>query len=160
MVGDRGMISQKAINALKERPEIDWLTALKSTSIRTLVGEGHVQMDLFDERNLFELNHPEYPGERLITCKNPALAELRGHKRESLLQATERLLEKVRQSVAKGRLQGQDKIGVQVGKVINRYNVAKHFDLDIEDDAFSFARRAESIALEAQLDGLYVIRKS
>lgn len=160
MVGDRGMISQKAINALKERPGVDWLTALKSTSIRTLVGEGHVQMDLFDERNLFELNHPEYPGERLIACKNPPLAELRGHKRESLLQATEKLLDKVRQSVAKGRLKGQDKIGVQVGKVINRYKVAKHFDLTIEDRAFSFARRAESIALEAQLDGLYVIRTS
>ena len=160
MVGDRGMISQKAINALKERPGIDWLTALKSTSIRTLVGEGHVQMDLFDERNLFELNHPEYPGERLIACKNPALAELRGHKRESLLQATEQLLEKVRQSVAKGRLKGQDKIGVQVGKVINRYKVAKHFDLTIETDAFSFARRIDSIALEARLDGLYIIRTS
>ncbi len=160
MVGDRGMISQKAINALKERPGIDWLTALKSTSIRALVGEGHVQMDLFDERNLFELNHPEYPGERLIACKNPALAELRGHKRESLLESTERLLEKIRQSVLKGRLKGQDKIGVQVGKVINRYKVAKHFDLSIEDDAFSFSRRTDSIALEAQLDGLYIIRTS
>ena len=160
MVGDRGMISQKAINALKERPGIDWLTALKSTSIRALVGEGHVQMDLFDERNLFELNHPEYPGEHLIACRNPALAELRGHKRESLLEATEQLLEKIRQSVLKGRLKGQDKIGVQVGKVINRYKVAKHFDLSIEDDAFSFARRADSIALEAQLDGLYIIRTS
>jgi hypothetical protein len=160
MVGDRGMISQKAINALKARSGIDWLTALKSTSIRALVGEGHVQMDLFDERNLFELTHPEYPDERLIACKNPALAELRGHKRASLLEATEKLLEKVRQSVLKGRLKGQDKIGVQVGKVINRYKVAKHFDLTIEDDAFTFARRAESIATEAQLDGLYIIRTS
>jgi len=160
MVGDRGMTSQKAITALQEKPGVDWLTALKSTSIRTLVGDGHVQMDLFDERNLFELNHPEYPGERLIACKNPALAELRGHKRESLLEATEKLLEKVRQSVLKGRLKGQDKIGVQAGKVVNRYKVAKHFDLTIEDGAFSFARRAESIATEAQLDGLYIIRTS
>jgi len=160
MVGDRGMISQKAIHSLRERQGIDWITALKSTSIRTLVGEGHVQMDLFDERNLFELSHADYPGERLIACRNPALAELRAHKRESLLKATEQLLEKVRQSVAKGRLKGQDKIGVQVGKVINRYKVAKHFDLAIEDDAFSFERRAGSIALEAQLDGLYVIRTS
>jgi transposase len=160
MVGDRGMISQKAIKAFKERRGVDWITALKSTSIRTLVGEGHVQMDLFDERNLFELSHPEYPGERLVACRNPALAELRAHKRESLLKATEQLLEKVRQSVAKGRLKGQDKIGVQVGKVINRYKVAKHFDLAIEDGAFSFERRAESIALEAQLDGLYIIRTS
>ena len=160
MVGDRGMISQKAINTLKERPGVDWLTALKSTSIRALVGEGHVQMDLFDEHNLFELSHSEYPGERLIACRNPALAELRGHKRESLLGATEQLLEKIRQSVLKGRLKGQDKIGVQVGKVINRYKVAKHFDLSIEDNAFSFARRADGIALEAQLDGLYIIRTS
>jgi len=160
MVGDRGMISQKAINALKARPGADWLTALKSTSIHALVGEGHVQMDLFDERNLFELTHPEYPDERLIACKNPALAELRGHKRESLLEATEKLLEKVRQSVLKGRLKGRDKIGVQVGKVVNRYKVAKHFDLSIEDGVFSFARRADSIATEAQLDGLYIIRTS
>jgi transposase len=159
MVGDRGMISQKAINAFKERRGIDWITALKSTSIRALVGEGQVQMDLFDERNLFELSHPAYPGERLVACRNPALAELRAHKRESLLNATEQLLEKVRQSVANGRLKGQARIGVQVGKVINRYKVAKHFDLAIED-AFTFARRAESIALEAQLDGLYIIRTS
>ena len=160
MVGDRGMISQKAINALQVRPGVDWLTALKSTSIRALVSEGHVQMDLFDERNLFELTHPEYPDERLVACKNPALAELRRHKRESLLEATEKLLEKVRQSVLKGRLKGQDKIGMQAGKVVNRYKVAKHFDLSIEDGAFSFARRAASIATEAQLDGLYVIRTS
>lgn len=160
MVGDRGMISQKAIDALKTRAGIDWLTALKNTSIRTLVGEGHVQMDLFDERNLFELSHPAYPGERLIACRNPALAQLRGHKRESLLEATEQLLEKIRQSVLKGRLKGQDKIGVQVGKVINRYKVAKHFDLVIEEHAFAFERRTESIALESQLDGLYMIRTS
>lgn len=160
LVGDRGMISQKAINALSQRDGIGWITALKSTSIRALVGEGHVQLDLFDERDLFELSHPDYPGERLVACRNPALAELRSHKRESLLKATEQLLDKVRQSVAKGRLKGQDKIGLQVGKAINRYKVAKHFDLKISDDAFTFKRRTESIAIEAQLDGLYIIRTS
>jgi transposase len=160
MVGDRGMISQKAIDSLREQSGIDWITALKSTSIRALVDAGHVQLDLFDERNLFALSHPDSPGERLVACRNPALAELRAHERESLLEATERLLEKVRQSVTKGRLKGQDKIGVQVGKVVNRYKVAKHFELDIHDRAFTFTRRVASIAMEAQLDGLYIIRTS
>jgi transposase len=160
IVGDRGMISKKAIDVLRKRSGVGWITALKSTSIRALVGDGHVQLDLFDERNLFELSHPDYPGERLVACRNPALAALRAHKRESLLQATERLLEQVRVSVAKGRSKGQDKIGVRVGKAINRYKVAKHFDLDIQDEAFAFRRNPVSIATEAELDGLYIIRTS
>lgn len=151
---------QKAIHRLREQRGIDWITALKTTSIRTLVAEGHVQLDLFDERNLFELSHPDYPGERLVACRNPALAGLRAHKRESLLEATEQLLEKIRQSVVKGRLKGQDRIGVQVGKVVNHYKVAKHFDLDIQNDRFTYMRRAKDIDLEGQLDGLYIIRTS
>lgn len=160
LVGDRGMISQKAIDTLGERPGVHWITALKSASIRALVSEGQIQMDLFDERNLFELTHPDYPNERLVACRNPALAELRAHKREDLLQATERHLEKIVHAVRAGRLKGQDKIGVRVGRIVNRYKVAKHFELDIREGAFAFQRKSESIALEASLDGLYVIRTS
>ena len=160
MVGDRGMISHKGIEAMRERGGVDWITALKSVSIRALIQQGHVQIGLFDERNLFELTHPDYPGERLIACRNPQLAEYRAHKREALLQATEKQLEKVRASVTAGRLSGQDKIGVRVGRVVNQYKVAKHFDLAITDTSFGYARNAERIAMEAALDGLYIIRTS
>lgn len=160
MVGDRGMISQKGIEALREREGVDWIAALKSASIRALIHQGHVQMDLFDERNLFELTHPDYPGERLVACRNRQLAEYRAHKREALLQATEKQLEKVRAAVAAGRLSGQDKIGVRVGRVVNQYKVAKHFDLEITDAGFGYARNAERIAIEAALDGVYIIRTS
>jgi transposase len=160
MVGDRGMISQKAIDALGEEAGVEWLTALKSTSIRSLINGGDLQLDLFDERNLFEMTHADYPGERLVACRNPALAERRAHQRESLLQATEAELEKIRASVEKGRLKDEAKIGVRVGKVVNRFKVAKHFELDIRDGAFAFQRNAQSIATEARLDGIYVIRTS
>lgn len=160
MVGDRGMISQKAIDALREQEGIGWITALKSTSIRALVEQGGLQLDLFDERNLFELSHPDYPGERLVACRNPALAKLRAHKREDLLRATEEKLAKIQARVDAGRLKGQDQIGVSVGKIINQHQVAKHFALQIQDTAFSFTRKAEGIASEATLDGLYIIRTS
>ena len=160
MVGDRGMISHKAIAVLRQQPGIDWISALKSASIRALIQQGQLQLDLFDERNLFELEHPDYPGERLVACRNPQLAKLRAHKREALLEATENNLEKVRAAVVAGRLKGQDKIGVRVGKVVNQYKVAKHFTLHISDTAFSFQRNAERIATEAALDGLYIIRTS
>lgn len=160
MVGDRGMISHKAIETLREQSGVGWISALKSVSIRSLVKQGHLQLDLFDERNLFELAHPDYPGERLVACRNPQLAKRRAYKREALLEATEKNLGKVRQAVATGRLKGQDKIGVRVGKVVNQYKVAKHFVLTISDSVFSFRRDAESIAAEAALDGLYVIRTS
>lgn len=160
MVGDRGMISNKAIEALREQSDVGWISALKSTSIRALVKQGELQLDLFDERNLFELEHPDYPGERLIACRNPQLAKRRAHKREALLEATEKHLEKVRKAVTAGRLKGQDKIGVRVGRVINQYKVAKHFTLTISDTTFRFQRNAESITTEAALDGLYVIRTS
>ena len=160
IVGDRGMISQKAIDALSAQEGIEWITALKSTSIRALVSEGALQLDLFDERNLFEMSHADYPGERLVACRNPALAALRAHKREDLLQATEAQLEKIRASVTNGRIKGEADIGVRVGKVVNRYKMAKHFELDIQGQAFGFARKTESIEAEARLDGLYVIRTS
>lgn len=160
MVGDRGMISQKSVDALREQEGIGWITALKSGAIRALVEQGQLQPGLFDEHNLFEFTHLEYPGERLIACRNPELAALRAHKREDLLQATERNLEKVRAMVQSGRLRGQDKIGVRVGKVVNQYKVAKHFALQIQDRTFSFRRQSESITAEAALDGIYIIRTS
>ena len=160
MVGDRGMVSQKAINDLRGQGGIDWITALKSVSIRALVEQGHLQLGLFDQRNLAEITSPDYPGERLVACRNDALAKLRAHKRESLLQATEALLAQISTRVDAGRLTGQDKIGVQVGKIINRHKVAKHFELSIGDAALGWARRQDAIDAEAALDGLYVIRTS
>jgi len=160
LIGDRGMISQQAIDTLSEQSGVQWITALKNPAIRTLVNQGAIQIDLFDERNLFELTHPEYPHERLVVCRNPALAELRAHKREDLLQATERDLEKIVKTVNAGRLKDPDKIGLRAGRLINRYKMAKHFELDIREAAFCFERKTDSIALEASLDGLYVIRIS
>jgi hypothetical protein len=154
------MISQKAIDALQKQDGIRWITALKSVSIRALVEQGQLQLGLFDERNLFEFSHLDYPGERLVACRNPELAKLRAHKREDLLQATEKNLAKVQARVEAGRLLGQDRIGVCVGKIINQYKVAKHFTLDIGDTTFTYQRKTDNIAAEAALDGLYVIRTS
>lgn len=160
MVGDRGMISQKAIDALTQEDGVEWITALRSSAIRSLVEQQHVQLGLFDERNLLEISSPDYPGERLVACRNPELARLRAHTRESLLQATERSLAKIKVRVDSAKLAGQDAIGVAVGKMVNQYKVAKHFELVIAADAFTFTRKADSIAAEAALDGLYVIRTS
>jgi transposase len=160
LVGDRGMISSKAIAELRESEGIAWITALKSVSIRALIEQGHLQLDLFDERNLLELSSPDYPGERLVACRNPQLAKLRTHKREELLAATEASLEKIKARVDAGKLAGQDEIGLRVGKVINQYKMAKHFELVIGENAFNFAHKREAIAAEAALDGLYIIRTS
>ena len=160
MVADRGMISQKAVEQLKSQDHVDWITALKTVSIRALVENGDVQLDLFDERDLFEVCAPDYPGERLIACRNPQLAGLRAHKREALLAATEANLAKIQARVAAGRLDGSDRIGVAVGKIINQYKVAKHFVLTIKDDSLDFSRDLPRIAAEAALDGVYVIRTS
>ena len=160
MVGDRGMISNVQIEALARLDGVDWITALKSGAIAKLADAGHLQLDLFDERNLISLTHDDYPGERLIACRNPALARLRAEKRKDLIAATTRELEKVEGMVTAGRLQGADKIGVRVGKVIGKYKVAKHFDLTIEDASFAFKVDEARVAAEAALDGLYVIRTS
>lgn len=160
LVGDRGMIGQKQIRQLKEESGIDWITALKTGAIRKLVESGKIQMDLFDERNLFELTHPQHPGERLVACRNPELAKLRAHKRRSLLDATASELEKVRRMAAKGRLVGRGPIGVRVGRVINKYKVAKHFKLEIGEADFRWNIREENVAAEAALDGIYIIRTS
>ncbi|WP_213958007.1 transposase [Variovorax sp. dw_954] len=144
----------------RESDGVGWITALKSASIRSLVEQGQLQLGLFDERNLVELASPDYPGERLVACRNDALAKLRAHKREELLAATEANLAKVQQRVHAGKLQGADAIGLRVGRVINQYKVAKHFELSITDIALSWTRKLEEIASEAALDGLYIIRTS
>ena len=160
MVGDRGMISQKAIDEMRDTDGIGWITALKSVSIRSLIEQNQLQLGLFDERNLLELSSPDYPGERLVACRNPQLSKLRAHKREELLCATEKNLEKIKARVDAAKLTGKDNIGVRVGKIVNQYKVAKHFELTIGDTAFSFQRKPDSIAAEAALDGLYIIRTS
>ena len=160
LVGDRGMISQKQVATLNEQTGVEWISALKSGAIRKLVDAGCIQMDLFDERNLFEFAHEDYPGERLIVCRNPELAALRAHKRRSLLEATVAEVETVKRMVAQGRLKDAEKIGVRVGRVINKYKVAKHFVLEISAGAFSFRIDEDKVAAEAALDGLYVIRTS
>ena len=160
MVGDRGMISNVQIDAMAKLDGVDWITALKSGAIAKLADAGHLQLDLFDERNLISLTHDDYPGERLVACRNPALAKLRAEKRKDLIAATVRELDKVTAMVMGGRLAGRDKIGVRVGKVIGKYKVGKHFDLDIKDGSFVFKINEARVAAEAALDGLYVIRTS
>ena len=160
MVGDRGMISQKAIDEMSEDADVAWVTALRSSSIRTLVEQRHLQLGLFDESNLLEISSPDFPGERLVACRNPELAKMRGHTRDDLLLATEKNLQKIRVRVDAARLLGKDKIGLAVGRVVNQYKVAKHFELLITDNSFTFSRIADNIAAEAALDGLYIIRTS
>jgi len=160
MVGDRGMISQKAIDKMSTDSDVAWITALRSSSIRTLVAQGRVQMGLFDERNLLEISSPDFPGERLVACRNPELAKLRVHTRDDLLATTEKNLQRIKARVDAGKLMGKDKIGVAVGKVVNQYKVAKHFELTITDVSFTYTRLADNIAAEAALDGLYIIRTS
>lgn len=160
LVGDRGMISQRQIDELEPMGGVEWITALRSGSIRKLMDEGHIQLGLFDERNLFELTHPDYPGERLVACRNPELQKLRAHKRSSLIEATSEALTKIRDRVSAHSLTGKDQIGVAVGKVINARKVAKHFKLQIENRSFSFEIDEESVSSEAALDGIYVVRTS
>ncbi len=161
VVSDRGMLTAAHATALTQAG-VDFVSALKSSQIRKLLAVGDLQLTLFDERNLAEINSEEFPGERLVVCRNPALAAERSRKREDLLAATEAELEKVRSMVEgpRGSLRRADagKIGERAGKVSNRYKVAKHFELEISDGAFSFTRKSEQIATEAALDGLYVIR--
>lgn len=160
LIGDRGMISKKQIDSLQEISGIDWITALRSGSIRKLIDDKSIQPELFDERNLFEIEHPDYPDERLIACRNPYLATHRAKTRQSLLDKTIENLEKIQQGVQKGRIEGADKIGVKVGKIIDKYKVAKHFDLEISENSLEFTVNQEHVSKEAALDGIYVIRTS
>jgi hypothetical protein len=149
LVGDRGMITQKQVDALREIEDVDWLSALRPEAIRKLVDGGWIQMGLFDERNLFELEHPDWPGERLIACRNPELAERRTAKREALLDATAVELDKVRRMVGRGRLQGKKAIGDRVSKVLKQYRVGKHFIVEIRADGFDYNVDEQSLAAEA-----------
>lgn len=158
MVGDRGMITSARIDALHDTG-LSWITCLRAPDIARLAADdGPLQMTLFDQQDLAEITHPDYPGERLVACRNPALADLRAHKRHDLLTATEALLDKIAARVTAGTLSGQDTIGVAVGKVIDRYKMAKHFTLHIGPDTFTYTRNQARIDTEAALDGIYVIR--
>lgn len=160
LVGDRGMLTQKQIHVLQGLDGIDWIGALRPEAIKKLVHGGWIQMGLFDERNLFEIEHPDFPGERLVACRNTDLARKREVKRAHLLSATVQELEKVKQMVQRGRLHGKGAIGVRIGKVINKYKVGKHFKLNIRDDNFNFEINADKVRTEALLDGIYIIRTS
>ena len=162
-VGDRGMITSRRIEEeLRGVEGLDWITALRSSAIRKLVEQQVIQLSLFDEQDLVEVHSPEYPGERLVVCRNPLLAADRARKREELLQATERELEEVAAATARARrpLRGKENIGLRVGKFINKHRVGKHFLLEITEEAFGYRRDEQKIAQEAALDGLYVIRTS
>jgi transposase len=160
MAGDRGMISNVQIDAMRALDGVDWITALKSGAIAKLADGGALQLDLFDERSLIAFTHEDFPGERLIACRNPDLARLRAAKRNDLIAATAAELDKIAAMVTGGRLKGRDRIGVRVGGVVNKYKVAKHFELHIGDAAFSYSLKTGQVAAEAALDGLYVIRTS
>lgn len=160
LVGDRGMLTQKKIEVLRAIDGIDWIGALRPEAIKKLVKSDAVQMGLFDERNLFEVVHPDFPGERLIACRNEDLARKRQIKRNALLAATVKELEKVKRMVERGRLRGKGDIGVRTGKVINKYKVGKHFKLSIEDETFDFEVKDDKVRTEALLDGIYVVRTS
>ena len=159
LVGDRGMITSARIRDELKPAGLDWITALRAPQIRALLDIGAFQLSLFDERDLAEVTAPEFPGERLVVCKNPLLAEERARKREDLLRATEAAFGKLAEQLARGTgRKGQDKIARAVGRIENRYKLAKLFDIAVGEDGFTFARNPKRIAAEARLDGFYVIR--
>ena len=159
---DRGMLTEARIREEVAPAGLDWITTLRAPAIRELVSGGAVQRSMFDDTDLAEIRSDVYPGERLIVCRNERLAEERAHKREALLQATEALLAPIVAATVreKRRLKGQAKIALRVGKVIGKYKMAKHFELDITETAFTWRRNADAIAAEATLDGLYIVRTS
>jgi len=160
LVGDRGMITQARITAEIKSAGLDWITALRAPAIKALLQTGALQLSLFDQRDMASITTPEYPGERLVICRNPDLAAERGRKREELLAATERDLARIQAAVARrrGPLRGAAKIALAIGSVIHRHKMAKHFHLGISEASFSFARKATEIAAEAAIDGIYVVR--
>jgi hypothetical protein len=162
LVGDRGMLTHARIRDEVRPAQLDWISALRAPQIKALVEEGALQLSLFDTQDLLEISSPEFPGERLVCCHNPALAEKRARKRQDLLAATEKELTPIAAAAARAKrpLRGKDKIALRVGKVINHYKMAKHFTLTITDASFTFTRNTEAIAAEAALDGIYVLRTS
>jgi Transposase DDE domain len=162
VVGDRGMITQARIDAEIAPAGLDWITALRAPAIRALVEAGTLQMSLFDQRDMAAITSPDYPGERLIICRNADLARERARKRQELLAATEQDLAVIAAAVGRTRkpLRGEAEIALKVGAVVNRHKVAKHFELTIGEASFAFHRKTEAIAAEAALDGVYVVRTS
>jgi len=161
MVGDRGMITAARIDDLRTETDLGWLTALRAPAIAKLAADQQpLQLSLFDEQDLAEISHPDYPGERLVACRNPALAQERARKRGELLTATETALARTVAAVKAGRLRGADKIGLKVGKVIDTYKMAKHLDVTITDTTLEITRNTAKIEAEAALDGIYVLRTS
>ncbi len=158
LVGDRGMITSARIAEDLKPAGLDWITALRAPQIHALVEAGRIQLDLFDERDLAEITAPAFPGERLVVCRNAALAAERARKREDLLAASERALSRIALATRRRPLRGRAEIGLEVGKVIDKHKMAKHFEITITDESFTYQRREQAIAAEARLDGLYVIR--
>jgi transposase len=158
-VSDRGMVTTANLAALREK-QIDWITALKAPQVKALNAAGVLPLSLFDDRNLAEIEYEEYPGERLVVCRNPLLADERARKREALLKATEAKLLPIQQRVERGTLHGKDKIGLAVGAVRDKFKMSKHLELQIDDTKFAFSRKAAQIAEEVSLDGIYILRTS
>ena len=162
LVGDRGMLTAARLREDVAPAHLDWITALRAPQVKKLARDGDLQLTLFDFQDLAEITSPDFPGERLVAWMNPFLEAERARKRESLLAATEADLEKIAAACARARrpLRGQDTIAVRVDRVLNRRKVAKHFQVDIGEDHLSYARNQDSIAAEAALDGIYVLRTS
>lgn len=162
LVGDRGMLTQTQIDELKRHPGVGWISALRSEKVRKLFDQKYLQLSLFDQQNLAEIHSPDFPGERLMACFNPLLAEERKRKRRELLDETEQALEKISKEVKRRTKKplSAAEIGTKVGKIINRFKMGKHFELSITDGQFSYARRMDAIEREAEVDGIYVIRTS
>lgn len=158
-VSDRGMVTKTNIDLIKDEEDLGFISALKASQVKKLVKDGHLQLTLFDDHNIAEITDEErYPGERLIVCRNPNVASERARKREELLGATEQLLNKIKERVESRTLAGKTQIALTVGAELNRYKMKKHFQLEITDTSFSFARKVEQIKTEAALDGIYVLR--
>jgi Transposase DDE domain len=162
LVGDRGMLTSARIDTELRPAHLDWVSALRAPQIKALVEDGALQLSLFDQQDLLEITHPDYPGERLMCCHNPVLADERARKRDDLLAATEKELQPIAAATSRQTrpLRGRNKIALRVGKVINHYKMAKHFHVEITDDSFTFTRKDHQIAAEAALDGIYVLRTS
>ena len=158
LVIDRGMVTKANLEALAAEPGVAWITALKAPQVKKLVKDGSLQLSLFDETNLAEIDSPDYPGERLVVCRNPLVAQERARKREDLLQATEAALAPSKERVEQGTLSGAAQIALAVGQVIGKRKVKKHFQLEIEDNRFDYSRKQAEIDAEAALDGFYVLR--
>jgi len=162
LVGDRGMLTHARIRDELRPAQLDWISALRAPQIKALVADGALQLSLFDTQDLVEISAPEFPGERLMCCHNPVLAQQRARKRQELLAATEKELTPIAAATGRQRrpLRGANKIALRVGKVINHHKMAKHFTIEITDESFTFTRNHDAIAAEAALDGIYVLRTS